>query len=148
MTKKILVSVFLVMLVLGGPRAQGNPIGDFFKRLGQTIGRYRRPAPPQKEFSKSTKKKEENEAGAVSKEKPSPPPPAPVPTATPIDIRPAIVAPAGKEMRDLPYAISIPGKPGLVTSPYAPNEGYVDVRAFPSSTEVLDPFTGKIFLTP
>ena len=24
----------------------------------------------------------------------------------------------------------------------------VDVRAFPSSTEVMDPFTGKVFLTP
>jgi hypothetical protein len=44
--------------------------------------------------------------------------------------------------------VAVPNRPGLVTSPYAPNKGYVDVHAFPPSTEVLDPFTGKVFLTP
>jgi hypothetical protein len=48
----------------------------------------------------------------------------------------------------VPYGVALPNKPGFVTSPYAPTLGLVDVRAFPSSTEVLDPFTGKIFRTP
>ena len=50
--------------------------------------------------------------------------------------------------RDIPYAIPVPNKPGFVTSPYAPKEGLVDVRGFSSGTEVIDPYSGKIFLTP
>lgn len=50
--------------------------------------------------------------------------------------------------RDIPYGIPVPNKAGFVTSPYAPNEGLVDVRGIHSGTEVKDPYTGKFFLTP
>jgi hypothetical protein len=49
---------------------------------------------------------------------------------------------------DLPYGIPVPGKQGLVTSPFSPDSGYIDVRSFPPGTEVKDPYTGKSFLTP
>jgi len=49
---------------------------------------------------------------------------------------------------DLPYAKGVAGKPGFVTSPFAPASGYIDVRGFPPGTEVKDPYSGKTFLVP
>ena len=49
---------------------------------------------------------------------------------------------------DLQYGTPVAGKPGLVTSPFAPDAGYVQVLGFPPGTAVEDPYTGKIFLTP
>lgn len=49
---------------------------------------------------------------------------------------------------DLPYAKPVAGKPGFVTSPFAPAAGYIDVRGFPPGTEVKDPYSGKTFLVP
>jgi len=55
---------------------------------------------------------------------------------------------AGVVKKDYPYGQPVAGKPGFVTSPYAPYNGYVDVRGFPPGTEVKDPYTQKVFLVP
>jgi hypothetical protein len=49
----------------------------------------------------------------------------------------------------LPYGIPVPGRKGMVTSPYTPEDGkYIDVTDFASGSVVKDPYTGKFFLVP
>ena len=44
--------------------------------------------------------------------------------------------------------VPVSGKPGFVRSPYALDQGHIDVRGFPPGTEVKCPYVGKIFLVP
>jgi hypothetical protein len=141
----------LLAFAFSGPPIAANSLGDFFKSVGRSISHLGKSPTPTPTPRKSHRVSREAEATSEKNEKPLSPTPTPFvsPTPTPMEIRPATSAPRDRRRsRDLPYGVAVPNRPGLVTSPYAPNEGYVDVRAFPSSTEVMDPFTGKIFLTP
>jgi hypothetical protein len=153
--QKVVLFSFFIALALSGPIAAANPVGDFFKKVGRSISHLGKSKPPSRNARKTTtkdgEKKDDASASAtdVRSQSASPVSPNGKPEPTPVDIRRAASAAPDREgRRDVPYGVAVPDRPGLVTSPYAPTQGYVDVRGFPSSTEVMDPFTGKIFLTP
>jgi hypothetical protein len=76
------------------------------------------------------------------------PDPAAGPTPDVASMAPTPLPTPATEQRQTPYGTPVAGKPGFVTSPFAPYAGYVDVRGFPPNTEVKDPYSGKIFLVP
>ena len=140
-------ALILVLMMPIAPEAAANPVGDFFRKIGRSISHLGRGATPPP--SPPKRHNEEDASAGRPSESPQSANAAATPVPTPVDIRPAaIAAPDPRGRRDVPYGVAVPNKPGFVASPYAPTQGLVDVRAFPSSTEVLDPFTGKIFLTP
>jgi hypothetical protein len=148
--RKFVFFLSIVAFTSVEPGVAANPVGEFFKRVGRSIsslGKSPTPTPTPRRPREGTRK---GETVADKKEIPNPPSAMPAtPTPTPMEVRTATVAPPDhRRSRDVPYGVAVLNRPGLVTSPYAPNQGLVDVRAFPKSTEVMDPFTGKVFLTP
>ena len=146
---KFLIGIAAVAF-LAAPKADGGSIGDFFKALGNSIAHPSQKKPTPKPQTKKPKTKTSAPPEYPPTPAPTIPPPTPTPSAatTQPPVRPASVPPTKNSKLDIPYAIPVPNKPGFVTSPYAPKAGYVDVRGFASGTEVKDPYSGKIFLTP
>ena len=78
---------------------------------------------------------------------------SPKPTPTPretVETTPPPSVPAAPQptVQDLPYATPVPGKPGYVISPYAPDSGYVDIRGLSPGQQARCPYTQKVFLVP
>jgi hypothetical protein len=134
-----------------------EPVGDFFKKVGQSISKAFQPQPaPNRPKKKTTTRvsrpptsPRSNVVGA-----------SPTPLEQPVDlvkeekVTPSVTVqrassvPAEKAKGDLPYGIPVPGHKGMVTSPYSPEGNYIDVSAFAPGSAVRDPYTGKIFLVP
>jgi hypothetical protein len=114
---------------------------DFLKAIGNSIAHPRKKS---QSHPKSTKQPPSKHTASPS--------PTLSPSRGPLDehiVRTAVAAPEVKGGKaDVPYAIPVPGKQGFVTSPFAPESGYIDVHQFPPGTYVKDPFTGKVFRTP
>ena len=134
----IVQAFFAGIIGLASPVHAGS-LGDWFKKVGGSF------AHPQKHPTPSRNRSGKGKAGEAATPTPTPSPVAsPEPT-----VRTASIVNEGRKInRDMPYGIPVAGKPGFVTSPYSPTQGMVDVRGIPSGTEVKDPYSGKLFLTP
>ena len=133
----------------GKKSSKSNPtsVEDFFRRVGDTLAKPFRPPPP----PRARKPRRAKQRGVASEE-PTPGPieesaGTPTPAPTP-EVRVGAAAARANLRRDVPYGVPVPGRDGFVTSPYAPTQGFVDVRELAPGTPVQDPFTGKVFLRP
>ena len=150
-----IVMCLSIFTLFGAPDiGQAGPFEDIFKSIRNS---FARPSPkprtpqPHRSSPKQSNETPPTDASGISNNQVSP-----SPSSTPVSVPPGTTnvrvakATAAKKNRngDVPYGIPVPGKQGLVTSPFSPDSGYIDVRSFPPGTEVTDPYTGKIFLTP
>ena len=157
-----LLLVVIPLLFLGGSVVNAGPVGDFFKKVGQSISKPLQPQPqpePQPQSTRpqptktphSTRRPTSRTAPAAAATSPAVAQPSHSAqegefTGT---VRSVSAADMEKAKAGLPYGIPVPGRKGMVTSPYTPDEGkYVDVTDFASGSIVKDPYTGKFFLVP
>jgi hypothetical protein len=134
------------MLITVTDEAKADPFRDFFRAIRSAIAHPKETPRPHRRSRSSRKHKETPPSDASNSQiSPSPVPASPGQR----EVRWAkAVSVASQEKTELPYGTPVPGKPWLVTSPFAPDSGYVDVTGFPRGTQVEDPYTGKIFVTP
>jgi hypothetical protein len=153
-----LVVIFLsTFAFLSAPGvSEAGPFEDFFSKLRRSFSHPAPPKPRSPQPRQSTRKQnsdappsDASDASNISNSQASPSPtPVPAPPNR-NNVRVAKATATRKNPKgDVPYGIPVPGKQGLVTSPFSPDSGYIDVRSFPPGTEVKDPYTGKSFLTP
>ena len=133
-----------------------DPVGDFFKKVGQSVSNAFQPRPTPNPNEKKTKRAARRTSSRNLTATAGSPAPVEEPavvakeekvTPTVVVLRAAAV-PSEKAKGDMPYGIPVPGHKGMVTSPYSPDGNYIDVTAFAPGSAVRDPYTGKIFLVP
>jgi hypothetical protein len=142
--RKLIVPLSILAMLIATQAAEAGSFMDFFRALRRPITH-----PEQKPRSHRTSRKQNKDA--VSSDASSHASSGGAVTGPPDghNTRTAKAASATKEGKNgLLYGTPVPGKQGLVMSPFEPDSGYIDVRDFPSGTAVKDPYTDKIFLTP
>ena len=140
--------IFLILLVgqvfFGLSVAQAGPL-DFFRRIRDSI------AHPRHHQRTPTKTQSKRDNSTIKRNDLRPPElkePEATESPEPVTTRTASSVPTQRPRADLSYGVPVPNKPGFVVSPYSPDAGYIDVRGFARGTEVKDPYTGKVFITP
>jgi hypothetical protein len=148
-----IVMCLSIFTLFGAPDiSQAGPFEDLFRSIRNSFARPApkpRTPPPRRSSPKQSNEAPPNDSSDTLNSQASPTP-TPVPAPPNLNNVRVAKATAAKKNRngDVPYGIPVPGKQGLVTSPFSPDSGYIDVRSFPPGTEVRDPYTGKTFLTP
>jgi hypothetical protein len=143
--RAIVVWLSIATLIIATDVATAGPFRDFFRSLRSAIAQPNEKPPPRRHRTshKHNQTPPSDASNSQSSDSPVPAPPGES------NVRMAKAASgANQQKTDLPYGTRVPGKVWLVTSPFAPDSGYVDVTGFPTGTEVEDPYTGKVFLTP
>jgi hypothetical protein len=141
--RRIIVCSTIFMVITGGDLAKAGPFRDFFMTLHSA---FAQPNEKPRRHRTSHKHNEAPPSDASNKQSSGTPAPAPPDQR---NVRMAKAASGATQQKtNVPYGVPVPGKEWLVTSPFAPDSGYVDVTGFPPGTPVEDPYTGKIFLTP
>ena len=153
-----LLLLLIALLFLSGSFVNAGPVGDFFKKVGHSISKplqSQPPPPPQSTRPQpantphATRRRSSRAAPAAAATPPAVGQPSHPPKELTGSARPVSAADIEKAKAGLPYAIPVPGRRGMVTSPYLPEEDkYIDVTDFASGSVVKDPYTGKFFLVP
>jgi len=141
----------VALFFLSGHRANADPVGDFFKKLGQSISKAFQPQPTPRPTRKTRGSRQAgSQESNVVETGPSAPEESPKPAKEEITrtVLPASAAPAEKARGDMPYGIPVPSRKGMVISPYSPEGNYIDISNFAPGSAVKDPYTGKIFRVP
>ena len=155
-----LLLMVIPLLFLSGPYVKAGPVGDFFKKVGQSISKPIQPqheSPPQSTRPQpantphATRRRTSRAAPAADATPPAVGQPSHPPKEEELtgSVRRVSAADIEKAKAGLPYGIPVPGRKGMVSSPYLPEEDkYIDVTDFASGSVVKDPYTGKFFLVP
>jgi hypothetical protein len=146
----------VVLFFISGRCVNADPVGDLFKKVGQSVSKAFQPRPTPNPTEKKTKRAARRPTSPQSNLVGASPTPLEQPTnfvkgetVTPtVAVLRAAAVPPEKAKGDMPYGIPVPGHKGMVTSPYSPEGNYIDVSAFAPGSAVKDPYTGKIFLVP
>ena len=144
--RTVVLWVSIATLINSTDVADAGPFRDFLRSIRSAIAHPKeKPRPHRK--NRSSHRHDESPPSDVPNSETSGNPVPPSPGER--DVRWAKAASgASQQKAERSYGTPVPGKPGLVTSPFAPDKGYVDVTGFPPGTAVEDPYTGKVFLTP
>jgi hypothetical protein len=141
--RRIVAWLSIFGLITATDLAEAGPFRDFFTALHSAIAH-----PNEKPRRHPTNHKHNKTPPSDASKNQSSGSPIPAPPDQ-RNVRMAKAASdANQQKTNLPYGTPVPGKEWLVTSPFAPDSGYVDVTGFSPGTPVEDPYTGKIFLTP
>ena len=140
---RVACTLLCICFLLTAKNAAAGPFADFFQKVKSTLTQPEEKSPSHRTANRNrnedaTQKSDSSKAGSKIGNAP--------PDGR--NTRATARVKTNNSKSELKYGTPVPGKKGLVTSPFSPDAGYIDVRSFPPGTPVKDPYSGKVFLTP